>query len=374
MAQAYYTRSSGGAMMSIEQRLSRSDTVDVAYYRYSRDHGVTWSSPTAQSTGERLREGMLRRHPRGGFLDRSSGRFIEFWVEGILPHDDPLEGMREWNIFYRWKAGDRHQIICDGTEFDSRHALPGLYTGKNMVMLGDVASVAVNVGKSILLPAVITRLGADGALYNPTGGYTYTDAIVLHAGWKGDRLAWRASEPIQGDPERCTRGMDEPTIESLRDGRVLMVLRGSNDRNPSLPSHKWVSYSSDGGFRWTSPVPWTFDDRSLFYSPSACSQLLRHSSGRLYWVGHITPQNARGNRPRYPLWLGEVSNETGLLRRDSLIKIDDREPGDDETLMLYSIYAREDRRTHEIAIHASRIVTPGGVFGGDAMLYRVLVP
>jgi len=41
--------------------------------------------------------------------------------------------------------------------------------------------------------------------------------------------------------------------------------------------------------------------------------------------------------------------------------------------MIYSIYAREDRQTNEIAIHASRIVTPGGVFGGDAMLYRVTV-
>src|SRR6185437_9842427 len=120
-----------------EQRMSRSDTVDVAYYRTSRDYGATWSAPREQRTGEARPEGMWRRHPRCCYLDRRIGRFIEFWVEGVLPHDDPLEGMQQWNVFYR-AAGKVHQIIHEGAEFHARHALPGVYTGKNMVMLGDV--------------------------------------------------------------------------------------------------------------------------------------------------------------------------------------------------------------------------------------------
>jgi hypothetical protein len=36
MAYAYYTSARGGGMVSIEQRWSRSDTVDVAFYRYFR--------------------------------------------------------------------------------------------------------------------------------------------------------------------------------------------------------------------------------------------------------------------------------------------------------------------------------------------------
>jgi hypothetical protein len=373
IAQAYYTRSSGGDMMSIEHRYSRSDTVDVSYYRYSRDNGASWSAPREQPTGERRPEGMLRRHPRACFVDRKTGRFLEFWVEGTLPHDDPLEGMRQWNIFYRsGEDGEPQQIIQEGTEFDARHPLPGVYTGKNMVMLGDVGSVPITAD-DILLPAVITPLGPDGQLYNPTHGYTYTDAIVLHGKWKSDRLVWRASEPVKGDPQRVTRGMDEPTIERLRNRRLILVLRGSNDRNPELPGYRWVSYSTDGGWRWTKPAPWTFTDGEPFFSPSASSQLLRHSNGKLYWLGHIVAANPRGNRPRYPLYVAQVSEDRGLLIRDSLIKVDDRQPGDDETLMIYSIYGREDRRTREIAIHSSRIVTPNGVFGGDAMLYRVTV-
>jgi hypothetical protein len=316
MAQAYYTGSRGGAMMSIEHRYSRSDTVDIAYYRYSNNYGVSWSAPREQRTGERRPEGMLRRHPRGGFVDRQTGRFLEFWVEGILPHDDPLEGMRQWNVFYRsrhrGRIGEAHQIIQEGAEFDARHPLPDVYTGRNMVMLGDVASVPITVANAILVPAVVTPLTSDGQLYNPTHGYTYTDAIVLHGTWRGDRLVWRASEPVKGDPARATRGMDEPTIERLKDGRLILVLRGSNDRNPTLPGYRWVSYSSDGGWRWTKPTPWTFHDREPFFSPSACSQLLRHSNGKLYWLGHMTPSNPHGNRPRFPLYLGEVSDVSGL--------------------------------------------------------------
>jgi len=373
MAQAYYTRPKGGAMMSIEHRFSRSDTVDAAYYRYSKDFGRTWTAPMERRTGEKRPEGMLRRHPRACFLDPHSGRFLEFWVEGILPHDDPLEGMQQWNVFYS-VDGEARQVIHEGAEFDARHPLPGIYTGRNCVMLGDVASVPLaSHDGSILAPAIVTRLGADGKVYNPTGGYTYTDAIVLHGRWSGKRLVWKASEPIQGDPARSTRGMDEPAIEALNDSRLIMALRGSNDRNPSLPGYRWISYSTDGGWRWTKPEPWTYQNGEPFYSPSACSQLLRHSNGRLYWIGHITAANPRGNRPRYPLYLAEVDRRGGRLIRDSLVKIDDRRPDEDESLMIYSIYAREDRHTREIAVHASRMVLPKGNFSGDAMLYRISV-
>src|SRR5437867_4228062 len=74
--------------------------------------------------------------------------------------------------------------------------------------------------------------------------------------------------------------MVEPTIETLADGRLLVVLRGSNDKKPELPGYRWVCYSSDGGLHCTKPLPWTYENGELFFSPSACSQLLRHTSGR----------------------------------------------------------------------------------------------
>jgi len=379
MAYAFYTRPRGGEMISIEERWSRSDTVDSALIRRSHDYGRTWTAPVARATGERLSEGTLRRHPRCGFVDRQ-GRYLEFWTEGVLPSDNPLEGLRAWNICFRVsRDGGRTfnspaQVIHAGGEFNSSHPLPGVWTGKNCVMLGDMTCVPVSAaGGGILLPAQITPLAPDGQLYNPAGAYTYTDAVVLLGKWRGAELEWTASEPVRGDPASSTRGMDEPTIEFLDNSRLLMVLRGSNDRHPEIPGYRWFSVSHDAGNRWTIPQPWTYHDGQKFFSPSACSQLLRHSSGRLFWLGNITSENPRGNRPRYPFVLGEVDRGTGLLRRESIRTIDTLQAGEDPILSLSNFFAREDPLTREIAVHMTRLFARAEEWAGDAYLHRISV-
>jgi hypothetical protein len=380
MAFAYYTRPKGSSLMSIEQRWSRSDTIDVAYYRYSKDNGRTWTDPERRITGEKRLGGMWRLHPRGGYVDPRTGRFLEIWNEGILPSDDPLEGMRQWNVYYTVSTNGGktkspvQQIIHEGKEFNAQHPLPGVYTGKTAVMIGDNACRPMtHKDGSILLPVQISPLGPDGRLSNPGGGYTYLDVAALHGRWQSDRLVWRMSEVIKGDPSRSTRGMDEGTIETLADGRLIMVMRGSNDKKYELPSYRWISYSSDGGWKWTQPEPWTYVDGEVFYSPSACSQLLRHSSGRLYWLGNISKTNPRGNRPRYPFFVGEVDLQSGLLKRESLVVVDDRQPEDDELLTLSNFFAREDRETRQILVHMTRLFAFKDGWVGDAHLYRVPV-
>jgi hypothetical protein len=377
MAYAFYTEPAGGAMSSIEERWSRSDTVDVAYLRRSSDYGRTWSAATEFRTAEHRPGGVLRRHPRCGFVD-PSGRYVEFWIAGVLPSDDPLEGLRNWNIYYRVSDnggrdfGETIQVVHTGSEFDGGHPLPGVWTGKNCVMLGDVSCAPLNARDGrILLPVQITPLGSDGGLSNPGGGYTYTDVAVLHGTWRGDRIEWQMSQLVRGNPSRSTRGMNEGTLGLLEDGRLLLVMRGSNDRKPGLAGYRWYSISRDGGRRWTEPEPWTYEDGRPFLSPSSCSQLVAHSSGRLLWFGNIVPQNPRGNRPRYPFVMGEVDTRTGLLRRQTVRVIDTLQPGEDPILSLSNFYAREDRRTGGFAVHMTRLFAGAGPWRGDASVYHV---
>ncbi|MBI3678910.1 MAG: exo-alpha-sialidase [Acidobacteria bacterium] len=375
MAYAFYSERTGGAMISVEQRWSRSDTIDIAYIRQSKDNGRTWGPPIERLTGEKRPKGMLRRHTRAGYVDPKTGRYIEFWLEGILPTDDPLEGMRQWNLWYRVGVnGAPQQVIHEGNAFGAGHPLPGVYTGKNCVMLGDQTSVPVTAKDgTILLPVEISHLGPNGEYHNPGGGLTYTDAALLHGRWKGGHLVWRMSELVEGDPEKSTRGMVEPTVQILDDGRILMVLRGSNDKKFHLPGRRWVSFSSDGGWKWTEPKPWTYTTGESFFSPSACSQLLKHSSGRLFWLGNITPANPRGNRPRYPFVIGEVDRKQGLLKKDSDGVVDDRQPGESDILTLSNFYAREDRETREIVLHMTRLFALPDGWEGDAMIYRIQI-
>jgi len=385
LAATYATRPSGGELLSLHQLMSRSDTVDIAFMRRSDDGGRTWSDAIEIPTLEHRPGGKLRRALRGGVADPRSGRFVRFHIEGLLPNDDPLEGMRQWYVCYSvspdggrtWPVGGR--VIQDGPEFSEQHPLPGVWIGKNCVMVGDLSSVPVFLRDgTLLVPVIITPIGPDGTYHNPGGGYTYSDAAALRGRWREDgRLSWELSGLIKADPARSTRGMDEPTFAELPDGTVLAVLRGSNHTKPQLPAYRWASRSNDGGRTWSAPEPWTFDDGVTFFSPSSCSQLVPHSSGRLFWVGNISPNNADGNRPRYPLVIGEVDVRSGRLLRATVRPIDDRGPEDSEMMSLSNFSAREDRADGAIVVNLSRLFQrskPGETdWTSDAYLYRVTV-
>ena len=66
-----------------------------------------------------------------------------------------------------------------------------------------------------------------------------------------------------------------------------------------------------------------------------------------------------------------MDQSTGLLKKESLRKIDDRQPGEDEVLMLSNFYAREDRVTREIVLHMSRLFPLATGWAGDAFDYRI---
>lgn len=385
LAASFYSRPTGLELFSIHQTMSRSDTVDRATLRVSPDHGRSWQAVGDEPVRSLRPEGIYRRALRGGIADPKTGRFVCFWIAAVLPSDDPLEGMRHWTVGYRVSAdGGRSWLIDEpvvqrGTEYSPRHPLPGVTVGRNAVMIGDLASVPIILRDgSILVPVIVTPTGPDGNYHNPGGGYTYSDGAALRGRWQADgRIDWELSERIVGDPSQSTRGMDEPTFAELADGRILAVLRGSNGGKPALPGRRWVAYSSDGGRSWTTPQPWTYADGGAFFSPSACSQLVRHSSGRIFWIGNLVPTNPNGNRPRYPLVIGEVAASTGRLQRETVRAIDDRGAEDSEHLMLSNFCAREDRVTGEVVVHLTRLFArsapPALDWTADAWLYRVPV-
>ena len=380
----YYTRPAGTELVGYHKYASRSDTIDQAFRRFSPDNGRTWSGEELIVTGAPVEGGMLRRHPRGGYADPKTGRYFVIWTEGVLPTDHPLEGLKRWKLYYTVSEDGgrteivREQIVHEGAEFSADHPLPGVWVGRNCVMLGDLTCRPVTrPDGAILVPCQITPVGPDGEYYNPGGGLSYHFAAVLIGRWRPDGgLAWQLSEPIEGDPARTTRGMVEPTIEYLDNGRLLMIMRGSNDAKPDLPGYKWRSFSADNGRTWSPTTPWTYEDGSPFFSPSACSQLLRHSSGRLLWLGNISPVNPQGNWPRYPFVIGEVDRQSGLLIRDSVSSIDTRAPDESARMTLSNFYAREDRETGHVILHMTRLMTrqKDGQpldWTADALQYRI---
>lgn len=391
MGGSYYTEREGGRVVSVHSLTTRSDTVDAAFVRTSDDNGRTWSEATRWEMTFAHPDGTGRRHPRGGYVDPATGRYVSVWTEGVLPSDDPLEGMRQWTLRYSVSTdGARttalnEQIVHEGEQFSEVHHLPGVRRGGNCVMIGDLGQRPLTRSDGvILIPVQSSPAGPDGVYANPGAGFTYTDCLLLMGRWDATepRLRWTCSERIVGDPARTTRGLIEPTIAELADGTILMVMRGSNDVRPDLPGVKWVSRSADGGQGWSTPAPWTYDDGEAIPSPSACSQLIpwpQPGGDRLLWMGNISRGNPAGNRPRYPLVVGEVDRDTGCLLRDSVVAVDDRAEGESEKLTLSNFYARRDRETGELLVFLPRFFANAGDdggradFGTDLSLIRVAI-
>jgi hypothetical protein len=290
------------------------------------------------------------------------------------------QGYKATSLWYRVSTdGGRsnvvaQQVIQAGSQYNASHPVDGVYIGQNSLLIDAYSCRPIGIrGGKILVPVNINPLGSDGKLYVPPGDNDWYNAGVLIGTWNGDMtINWSMSQPVVGDSARVTRGMDEPTVAEMPDGRILMVCRGSNDTKPSLPGYKWYAVSSDGGSTWSTPAPWTYSDGSRFYSPSSCSQLVETSKGHYFWIGNILPNNPSGNEPRCPLVIGEVDPATMLLEKNTVTTIDDLGPGDSSSLELSNFMAYEDRVTGQIVVTMTRYQSSASS-AGDAYVYRIAV-
>ncbi len=335
---------------------------------YSPDNGRTWErfAPAPDFDGD-LPHG-YRRETFPLFVDHSNGRIVRVVPSMDTPGLDPkiVEppiALETYYLRYRVSLDGGRTYLFDEQIIQKGHTrenpFEGVYYGKNGIFMGDVGSQLLRIRSgAIIIPAQACKLGADGKLASPGGGFTYTDAMMVIGRWtEGNRLEWEIGEPIAGNPASSTRGMIEPTLAELPDGRILCVMRGSNggskDPQCKIPSYRWLSVSRDRGYHWSDPQPWTYEDGTPFHSPSSMSQLLTHSSGRVFWLGNIHTSNCRGNHPRYPLVIGEVNRETLCLVQGTILTIDTKRPEEDD-INLSHWWALEDRETGDIVVAGAR--------------------
>jgi hypothetical protein len=338
----------------------------------STDDGHTWkSAPMQPDYVSGLPHG-YRREPVTSALDPITGRLITIFnaldTPGLDPNAvEPPIAQETYYLRYRVGAGGGDRWLFDEPivqtgSFTAQHPFEGVWVGKNAIYLGDLGCIPLvtRVGK-VLVPAQTTPLGPDGKLWNPGGGWTYTDVLVLVGTWtNGQHLSWRASQRVVGDPKRSTRGLIEPTLAEFPDGRILMVMRGSNggkaDPRHELSSYKWFVVSRDGGETWSAPEPWSFEDGKPLYSPSSMSTLFRHSTGRYFWAGNLSSSNCEGNSPRWPLVIGEVDRGSLKVLHSSVLTVDTLRPEDKTRgrLDLSHLTFLEDRENKQIILNYPR--------------------
>lgn len=275
----------------------------------------------------------------------------------------------------------------DGRDFDENDPRDPDFLYKNIGYLN--APIVLKSGK-IAVPVGVTvryackAAGLDVSEVFPTAPDLHRAVMVAIGEYDAltEKYSFEFSSPVIIDDLRSSRGIDEPIITELSSGRLLLVMRGSNERYSytriaeGAPSYKWFSYSDDGGATFTPAEPWMLDDGSPVYSSATISDFVRSSkNGKLYWIGNITDSSAYGNDPRYPLCIAEVDEDTGLLISESVTVIDTRREGDLPTVQLSNFSVLENRITGNFELYLGKVwqYDSADPFLGETWKYEIVI-
>ena len=216
-------------------------------------------------------------------------------------------------------------IIQQGAGYNASHPIGPIQAGLTDFRSSEwIPPLRMSNGE-IIVPFQYSMLNAAGTdYYNPYNTTTFTQSGVMIAKWNtaNTDIEWKLGGTVSLDSQISSRGLIEPAVvETNTPGRLLMVMRGSNENNTSAASRNWKTVSDDYGRTWSPVTPMTYSDGSSLFSPSAMSDVRKHSvNHKLYWFGNIIGSNADGNSPRYPLVIAEIDETTlGIIPGSSTL-------------------------------------------------------
>ena len=342
-----------------------SDEPERPLRRRSKDNGRTWSDF----------------EPVPNIVSHV-GKYTVYWGCGPMLYDDRngltvsiwlrqtyLPGVYNNQCFWRlsrdngltWSEAKQLRYE-EGPEFNPDDPTNAEFLKRNQAYFGNniirhSSGTLIHCACSVNVPYE----NATGKSYHPwyPADAKNVGALCFVGKWdaQAQDYAWTAGKPVWVPLEVSSRGLLEPDVVELQDGRVLVVWRGSD--TPVTEGRKWFSLSTDGGMTLSPVQEWKYDDRSRFYSPSSIHRFIRRSvDKKLYWIGNICPGPPKGNSPRYPLIIAEVDETRAALKKNTVSVIDDRAPNEGPDLQLSNFSVFEDRESHTFEMYLTK-------FGAD---------
>ena len=368
-----YTSSSGLELIQCYGVAIKSDTYDYFCERVSPDNGRTWLEPRLQFVSRREGDCVVRYGGFTYFLDPVEDRLVRLYGVGRYPGDNPILAL--WDV--QCQVYDRSERDWGEPVSVSEEVLEKQPSAFERGALMISRSSPIRTSRGLMLVPCQLKAVRGGRVWFPFPHYfsPFYESAVLIGRWRGSSLEWELSEVVTIDPSVSCR-LCEPTVVELRDGKVLMIMRGDNGAFPDRPGYKWFSVSEDGGYTWSEPQPLRYTDGEPLYSPSSCSYAFRsEKTGKVYWVANILDRNPVGNRPRYPLQIVELDEEEIAVKRETMVVIDDRRPGDSPAVQLSNFSCYQDRETGDLVLvmarYGERGDCPDLILRSPLYLYRV---
>jgi len=239
-----------------------------------------------------------------------------------------------------------------------------------------------NPGINLKDRGFLIRAGTDNVLAD-----YYETAVLIGDFDQGGNASWHVGSMAPFDIEDVSRGMCEPAVAELSDGRFIMICRGSNAVYEGLkwepkPGYKWISYSEDGCETWSKLQPLGCTDSESIESSATGSCVFRSiKNGKLYWLGNLCMGgvHAIGNWPRTHLCLAELQEDAAVaIKRETISVIDKATESETDQIQLSNFRMLQDRQTGEIVILLNRFFERGGLenlawHDTDLYMYRVQI-
>jgi hypothetical protein len=354
-----------------------SDTYDDYEDMFSYDNGRTWTKPRLHLKSYEVPEGRMRYAESSAYFDADTGK-VETMTSLVLYPKDRLDV--DAVSYLRMQTYDPKS---------------DRWSEESQTLLGHPEGVSTSFTFPIktrrgrlLFPLCKPGVDASGKLrhYGDTTPPQFTApnaALLLYEALEAigeygpdGRLTWRAGGLVKIDPQLSCRGLSENSVAELKDGRLVMVSRGSNVAYLDRPGYKWVCYSKDEGETWSAVEPLICSDGTPIESSATGGALFRSfTNEKLYWIGNfaLNGERAQGNWPRSPLVIAEMQESPFALKRETITVIDRRGPGDSPKVQMSNFRYYQDRQTGEVVVFLARYAERDEVQWKLANYYRYRV-
>ena len=335
----------------------RSDEPMEPKIRYSKDNGRTWSDFVLVPPGMTFREKYNISAGEGvaGLCDPASGLNISIWLHQIIVKGPPAQHYYNHSFLSvsedncrTWRKGQMLKYE-QGADLDPNNPLDPNFLNNNQMYPDGLISLSngtiVHVCSQVNIP--------EDAPFAQWGRAVGSACFVVRWDPKERQYHFQRGNVVW-IPRTDAISLIESEAAELVNGKVLVIW--SAHPFPGMPGRRWYSISNDGGLTLSEVKELKYDDTIHFYSPASSHKMIRHSvTGKLYWIGNITPEPALSRYPRYPLVIAEVDETIPALKRKTVTIIDDRQPQDSKQLSLSNFSLLENRQTHELELYLTRI-------------------
>lgn len=387
----YYLDPEGTVRKEIKEFQSQDDTADYREYRFSYDNGKTWT--------EWIREPLPAREPVGndeidenlGYQNAQHvynpvvGHFVSLQCQFIYIDGYAATEAHYWAGYTRPMHsflmieeldGTAHERVLvkyeDGADYDratyrtTDYLTTNISRGSDLIVLSN-GDILFNLCIPVNVACEMAGLDLQ-EVFPTTGGLGHAWALLVARGvWDANagQYVFSYSDPIIIDDTLSTRGLSEPMFAELTDGRIFCIFRTSTDipsgwtcrLSADAPACKYYVISEDGGKTFSEPQPWCYEDGEIVYSPASICQVVKSEvNSKLYWIGNACSKNeVNGAYPRFPLYLMEINQETGLAIRESKVLIDTRRAGESDKVQLSNFCILENKEIGALEIYLSKL-------------------